>query len=162
MSANSHYTMNVGISEDRRQAVADSLGELLADTYTLYLKTHNFHWNVVGPKFHDLHLMFEEQYTELATAVDDIAERIRTLGFPAPGTYPQFAALTSIDETVGVPSADDMVAILTRDNETVIRTARRILPLAQEADDESTASLIADRMVIHEKTAWMLRSLLGY
>ncbi|MGS2717612.1 Dps family protein [Eionea flava] len=160
MSVN--YTMNVGISEEQRQAVAASLGELLADTYTLYLKTHNFHWNVVGPKFHDLHLMFEEQYIELATAVDDVAERIRTLGFPAPGTYQQFAALTSIDETVGVPSADEMVAILASDNETLIRTARRILPLAQDVDDESTASLIADRMVVHEKTAWMLRSLLGH
>lgn len=157
-----NYKMNVGINEDKRQAIAHSVGELLADTYTLYLKTHNFHWNVVGPKFHDLHLMFEEQYTELATAVDDIAERIRTLGFPAPGTYNQFASLTSIDETLGVPTADEMVSILTSDNETLIRTARRILPLAQDAGDESTASLIADRMVVHEKTAWMLRSLLGH
>lgn len=157
-----NYKMNVGINEDKRQAIAHSVGELLADTYTLYLKTHNFHWNVVGPKFHDLHLMFEEQYTELATAVDEIAERIRTLGFPAPGTYNQFASLTSIDETLGVPTADEMVSILTSDNETLIRTARRILPLAQDAGDESTASLIADRMVVHEKTAWMLRSLLGH
>ncbi|EGG93290.1 Non-specific DNA-binding protein [gamma proteobacterium IMCC1989] len=155
------YQMNVGISEKERQEIAHGVGELLADTYTLYLKTHNFHWNVVGPRFHDLHLMFEAQYTELATAVDDVAERIRTLGFPAPGTYNQFAALTSITETMGVPTADEMVSILTRDNETLIRTARRILPLAQKADDESTASLIADRMVVHEKTAWMLRSLLG-
>lgn len=156
----SHYQMNIGISEQDRQAIAQGVGQLLADTYTLYLKTHNFHWNVVGPKFHDLHLMFEAQYTELSTAVDEVAERIRTLGYPAPGTYSQFAALTSIEETTGVPSADDMVAILTADNEAVVRTARRILPLAQEANDESTASLISDRMVVHEKTAWMLRSLL--
>ncbi|MFT6221616.1 MAG: starvation-inducible DNA-binding protein [Candidatus Endobugula sp.] len=155
------YQMNVGISEEERQSIANGVGELLADTYTLYLKTHNFHWNVVGPRFHDLHVMFEAQYTELSSAVDDVAERIRTLGFPAPGTYSQFAALTSISETTGVPTADEMVTILTCDNETLIRTARRILPLAQKASDESTASLIADRMVIHEKTAWMLRSLLG-
>ena len=155
------YQMNVGISEEERQSIANGVSELLADTYTLYLKTHNFHWNVVGPRFHDLHTMFEAQYTELAVAVDDVAERIRTLGFPAPGTYSQFAALTSISETMGVPTAAEMVTILTRDNETLIRTARRILPLAQEASDESTASLIADRMVVHEKTAWMLRSLLG-
>jgi starvation-inducible DNA-binding protein len=155
------YQMNVGISEEERQLIANGVSELLADTYTLYLKTHNFHWNVVGPRFHDLHTMFEAQYTELSTAVDDVAERIRTLGFPAPGTYSQFAELTSITETIGVPTADEMVSILTHDNETLIRTARRILPLAQEAADESTASLIADRMVVHEKTAWMLRSLLG-
>lgn len=154
------YEMNIGISQADRQAIAQGVGELLADTYTLYLKTHNFHWNVVGPRFHDLHLMFEEQYTELATAVDDVAERIRTLGFPAPGTYKQFAELASIEETEGIPDAETMVKILTTDNETLVRTARRILPLAQEANDESTASLISDRMVIHEKTAWMLRSLL--
>jgi starvation-inducible DNA-binding protein len=154
------YQMNIGIEEQDRQVIAQGVSELLADTYTLYLKTHNFHWNVVGPKFHDLHLMFEAQYTELSTAVDDVAERIRTLGFPAPATYSQFAQLSSIKETEGVPSADEMLRILTSDNETLIRTARRILPLAQEANDESTASLISDRMVIHEKTAWMLRSLL--
>lgn len=154
------YKMNIGINEKDRKAIAQGVSELLADTYTLYLKTHNFHWNIVGPKFHDLHLMFEEQYTELATAVDDVAERIRTLGVAAPGTYKQFAELSSIEETQGVPAAEDMVKILTMDNETLVRTARRILPLAQEANDESTASLISDRMVIHEKTAWMLRSLL--
>ena len=135
---------------------------MLADTYTLYLKTHNFHWNVVGPRFRELHLMFEEQYTELATAVDDIAERIRTLGFPAPGTYSEYARLSAIKETSGVPTAEEMIRILTVDNETLVRTARRVLPLAQGADDESTASLIADRMVVHEKTAWMIRSLMGY
>lgn len=155
------YKIDIGISEQHRQDIAQGVGELLADTYTLYLKTHNFHWNVVGPKFHDLHVMFEGQYTELATAVDDVAERIRTLGFPAPGTYSQFAEMSSIKETAGIPSADEMVRILTVDNETIVRTARRILPIAQDANDESTASLIADRMVIHEKTAWMLRSLLA-
>ncbi len=153
-------SVNIGINEKDREAIANGVSELLADTYTLYLKTHNFHWNVVGPKFHDLHLMFEEQYTELATAVDDVAERIRTLGFPAPGTYQQFADLSSIKETLGIPEATEMVRVLTEDNETVVRTARRILPIAQAANDESTASLLSDRMVIHEKTAWMLRSLL--
>jgi starvation-inducible DNA-binding protein len=154
------YQINIGINEDDRQAIAEGLGQLLADTYTLYLKTHNFHWNVTGPRFRELHLMFEEQYTELATAVDEIAERIRTLGMPAPGTYGEFARLSAIEETSGVPNAEEMIAILTADNETVVRTARRVLPLAQEVDDESTASLIADRMVVHEKTAWMIRSLL--
>jgi len=158
---NKDYNIDIGISEQDRQAIATGVGELLADTYTLYLKTHNFHWNVTGPKFRDLHLMFEEHYNELATAVDDIAERIRTLGFPAPGTYSQYAELSSIKETMGIPDADEMVRILTADNETIVRTARRILPFAQEANDESTASLISDRMVIHEKTAWMLRSLLA-
>lgn len=155
-----HYNIDIGIDQKERKIIAEGLGYLLADTYTLYLKTHNFHWNVVGPRFRELHLMFEEQYTELATAVDDIAERIRTLGFPAPGTYSQYASLSAIEETEGVPNADEMIRTLTEDNETVVRTARRILPLAQDADDESTASLIADRMVIHEKTAWMIRSLL--
>ncbi|MEO0443522.1 MAG: Dps family protein [Pseudomonadota bacterium] len=155
------YQINIGIEEKQRKIIAEGLGQLLADTYSLYLKTHNFHWNVVGPRFRELHLMFEEQYTELATAVDDIAERIRTLGFPAPGTYSEYANLSAIQETTGVPSAENMIRILTEDNETIVRTARRILPSAQDADDESTASLIADRMVIHEKTAWMTRSLLA-
>ena len=154
--------IDIGIDTKERQAIAEGLGHLLADTYTLYLKTHNFHWNVVGPRFRELHLMFEEQYTELATAVDDIAERIRTLGFPAPGTYSEYARLSAIRETSGVPTAEEMIRILTVDNETLVRTARRVLPLAQGADDESTASLIADRMVVHEKTAWMIRSLMGY
>lgn len=154
------YQIDIGISECKRQAIAEGLSHLLADTYTLYLKTHNFHWNIVGPRFRELHLMFEEQYTELATAVDEIAERIRTLGFPAPGTYKQYAELSSIEETEGVPDAETMIRTLTENNEAVVRTARRILPSAQDADDESTASLISDRMVVHEKTAWMLRSLL--
>jgi len=153
------YQIDIGIDEKERKVIAEGLGHLLADTYTLYLKTHNFHWNIVGPRFRELHLMFEEQYTELAVAVDDIAERIRTLGLPAPGTYSQYAELSSIKETQGVPSADEMIRILTEDNEAVVRTARRILPSAQDVGDESTASLIADRMVVHEKTAWMIRSL---
>ena len=152
--------IDIGIDQNERKIIAEGLGYLLADTYTLYLKTHNFHWNVTGPRFRELHLMLEEQYTELATAVDEIAERIRTLGFPAPGTYTQFSNMSAINETEGVPSADNMIRILTADNETVVRTARRILPLAQDQNDESTASLIADRMVVHEKTAWMIRSML--
>ena len=155
------YQIDIGIDETERKTIAENLGQLLADTYSLYLKTHNFHWNIVGPRFRELHLMFEEQYTELAIAVDDIAERIRALGFPAPGTYSQYAELSSIEETQGVPSAEDMIRILTEDNEAVVRTARRILPSAQKVGDESTASLIADRMVVHEKTAWMIRSLLS-
>jgi starvation-inducible DNA-binding protein len=141
------YQIDIGIDETERKAIAEGLGHLLADTYSLYLKTHNFHWNIVGPRFRELHLMFEEQYTELAVAVDDIAERIRALGFPAPGTYSQYAELSSIKETEGVPSADAMIRILTEDNEAVVRTARRILPSAQKVGDESTASLIADRMI---------------
>ena len=155
------YKIDIGLDENIRQNIAHGLSQLLADTYTLYLKTHNFHWNVLGPRFRELHLMFEEQYNELATAVDVIAERIRTLGFPAPGTYADYAKLASIAETTGVPSAETMIQLLTEDNEAVVRTARRILPSSQAASDESTASLIADRMVAHEKTAWMLRSLLS-
>jgi starvation-inducible DNA-binding protein len=156
----SEKTIDIGIDSGDREKIAGGLGRLLADTYTLYLKTHNYHWNVTGPRFRELHLMFEEQYTELAVAVDDIAERIRTLGFPAPGTYKEFAELTAIEEVPGVPAAEDMVRDLVTAQETVVRTCREALPAAQEANDESTASLVADRMVIHEKTAWMLRSLL--
>lgn len=155
-----NISINIGIDQQERKIIAGGLGSLLADTYSLYLKTHNFHWNVTGPRFRELHLMFEEQYTELATAVDEIAERIRTLGFPAPGTYSEYAKLSAIEENAGVPDAEEMIHVLVRDNETVVRTSRRILPLAQDVSDESTASLVADRMVIHEKTAWMLRSLL--
>lgn len=152
--------INIGIDSDDRQKIAGGLSRLLADTYTLYLKTHNYHWNVTGPRFRELHLMFEEHYTELATAVDDIAERIRTLGYPAPGTYQEFATLSTVEEVSGVPEADDMVRDLVTAHEIVVRTCREVLPSAQDANDESTASLVADRMVIHEKTAWMLRSLL--
>lgn len=152
--------INIGISEKERLATADQLKRLLADSYTLYLQTHNFHWNVTGPKFRDLHLMFEEHYTELATAVDEVAERIRTLGVYAPGTYKAFAELSSIHEVEELPEAMDMVKILMENHETVVRTCREALKVAQEADDESSAALISDRMRVHEKTAWMLRALL--
>ena len=152
--------INIGIDEEARAEVAGGLKRLLADTYTLYLKTHNYHWNVTGPRFRDLHLLWEEQYTELAVAVDDVAERIRTLGHPAPGTYREFAALTSIEEPETVPDAESMLRDLVRAQETVVRTAREVLPPAQDAGDESSVSLIADRLVVHEKAAWMLRSLL--
>lgn len=152
--------IDIGINEQDRVAVAEGLKKLLADSYTLYLQTHNFHWNVTGPQFRELHLMFEEHYTELATAVDVIAERIRTLGVAAPGTYKTFAALSSIEEVEGVPAAEKMVEILTQGHEQVVRTARLVLKTAQEAADESTVSLVSDRMRIHEKTAWMLRATL--
>ncbi len=154
-------SIDIGIPEQQRKAIADGLSRLLADTYTLYLKTHNFHWNVTGPQFNTLHLMFETQYTELATAVDEIAERIRALGEPAPGSYAAFARLSSVKEADGVPSAEDMLRQLVQDQETVVRTAREVLPLADEANDEPTAGLLSDRMQVHEKTAWMLRSMLG-
>ncbi|PML80076.1 Dps family protein [Enterovibrio norvegicus] len=152
-------TINIGINEQDRLAIAQGLKHLLADSYTLYLQTHNFHWNVTGKQFRDLHTMFEEHYNALALAVDDIAERIRTLGVAAPGTYKAFAELSAIEDVDGVPSADDMIDILTRGHEQVVRTARDVLKLAQQADDESSASLVSDRMREHEKTAWMLRAL---
>ena len=150
--------INIGINKADRLAIAQGLKRLLADSYTLYLQTHNFHWNVTGLQFRELHLMFEEHYTELAIAVDDIAERIRTLDVPAPGTYKEFSQLSSIEEVDGVPSSAEMVELLTKGHEQVIRTAREVLKIAQQADDESTASLVSDRMGIHEKTAWMLRA----
>ena len=155
--------INIGIEEADRKKVAEGLKILLADSYTLYLQTHNFHWNVTGPNFKTLHLMFEEQYTELATAVDDIAERIRSLGVFAPGSYNAFAKLSNIKETEVdfIPQASQMVSILVQSHEQVIRTCRKVLELAQGCDDESSASLIADRLVLHEKTAWMLRATLG-
>ncbi|WP_370587959.1 MULTISPECIES: Dps family protein [unclassified Trichocoleus] len=152
--------INIGISEADRKEIVDGLSRLLADTYTLYLKTHNFHWNVTGPMFQTLHLMFETQYTELALAVDLIAERIRALGFPAPGTYSDFARLSSIDETPGVPTADEMIRLLVEGQEAVVRTARSVFPATERVNDEPTADLLTQRMQIHEKTAWMLRSLL--
>lgn len=151
--------MDIGISKTDREKIAESLKHLLADTYTLYLQTHNFHWNVTGPQFRELHLMFEEHYNELAIAVDDIAERIRTLDVPAPGTYKEFVRLSNIEEVEGIPSANAMVDILTQSHETVVRTCRDVLKHAQAADDESTAALASDRMRVHEKTAWMLRVL---
>jgi len=150
--------MNIGINEEDRIKIASGLKRLLADSYTLYLQTHNFHWNITGLQFRELHLMFEEHYTELAVAVDDIAERIRALGVLAPGTYKEFHELSSIEEVVGVTNSEEMVKILTTSHEQVIRTCREVLILAQEADDESTASVVSDRMLTHEKTAWMLRA----
>ena len=152
--------IDIGIKKKDREAIAEGLSRLLADTYTLYLKTHNFHWNVKGPMFQTLHLMFETQYTELALAVDLIAERIRSLGFPAPGTYKQFAALSSIKETEGVPNATTMIKLLVEGQEAVAKTARSVFPVVDKANDEPTADLLTQRMQVHEKTAWMLRSLL--
>lgn len=153
--------INIGISEKDRKAIADGLSRLLADTYTLYLTTHNFHWNVTGPMFNTLHLMFMTQYTELWTAVDPIAERIRSLGHAAPGSYAQFGALASIKDVPAMPpKALDMVRILVTGHEAVARTARSIFPLADKANDEPTADLLTQRLTVHEQTAWMLRSLL--
>jgi starvation-inducible DNA-binding protein len=152
--------IDIGIDEKNRKEIAKGLSHLLADSYTLYLKTHNFHWNVTGPMFNTLHLMFEGQYTELATAVDLIAERIRALGFPAPASYAQFAELTAVKEETQVPKAEEMISQLVIGHETVARTARNLFPSADEAADESTCDLLTQRMQIHEKTAWMLRSLL--
>ena len=152
--------LDLGIPDNQRMAIAGGLSRLLADTYTLYLKTHNYHWNVTGPQFNTLHLMFEGQYTELALAVDLIAERIRALGEPAPGSYSAYAALATVKEADGVPSADAMIRELAADQATVVRTARAVFPAADEAHDEPTADLLTQRMQVHEKTAWMLRSLL--
>ncbi|HWU65441.1 MAG TPA: Dps family protein [Methylophilus sp.] len=152
--------MDIGINNEDRQQIAEGLSKLLADTYTLYLKTHYFHWNVTGPMFNTLHLMFETQYTELALAVDLVAERIRSLGVYAPGTYAQFSKLTSIDETVDVPKANDMIRELVAGHEAVCRTARSVFPAAEKASDEATSDLLTQRLQLHEKTAWMLRSLL--
>jgi starvation-inducible DNA-binding protein len=152
--------IDIGIKKKDRAEIAEGLSRLLADSYTLYLTTHNFHWNVTGPMFNTLHLMFETQYNELALAVDLIAERIRALGFPAPGTYKEFQKLASLAEPDGVPSAQEMIRQLVLGQEAVIRTARSIAPLADKASDEPTLDLLTQRMQVHEKTAWMLRSLL--
>ncbi len=152
--------IDIGIEESKRKNIADGLAHLLADSYTLYLKTHNYHWNVTGPMFQTLHLMFETQYTELALAVDLIAERIRSLGEKAPGSYTEFSKLSSIKEAVGAVSAQDMIKDLVKAQESVIKTARSIFPVADEAHDEATADLLTQRIQLHEKTAWMLRSLL--
>jgi starvation-inducible DNA-binding protein len=152
--------IDLGIKPQDRKAIAQGLSRLLADTYTLYLKTHNFHWNVKGPMFQTLHLMFETQYNELALAVDLIAERIRALGYPAPGSYAEYSKLSSIKEATGVPAAKKMIAELVAGQEAVVRTARSIFPVVDKANDEPTADLLTQRMQIHEKTAWMLRSLL--
>ena len=153
--------IDIGIDENSRQEIAGGLSVLLADSYTLYLKTHNFHWNVEGPLFNTLHQMFEDQYTELALAVDEIAERIRALGEPAPGSYSAYAKLTSITEEDSVPSAEDMIRQLVKGQETVVRTARQAFVAAETAKDEPTADLLTQRMQVHEKNAWMLRSMVA-
>jgi starvation-inducible DNA-binding protein len=152
--------IDIGIADKERKKIADGLSRLLADTYTLYLKTHNYHWNVEGPMFQTLHTMFELQYTELALAVDLIAERIRALGHYAPGSYAQYAKLSSIKEETGVPGAQEMIKDLVKGNEAVSKTARAIFPVVEKSSDEPTADLLTQRMQTHEKTAWMLRSLL--
>ena len=152
--------IDIGISEEGRTKVAEGLSRMLADSYTLYLQTHKFHWNVTGPMFQTLHLMFETQYTELAQAVDLIAERIRALGSFAPGSYAEFAKLASIKEVDGVPRAEEMIRLLVSGQEAVVRTARAVFPIAEQAGDQATVDLLTQRMQLHEKTAWMLRSLL--
>jgi starvation-inducible DNA-binding protein len=157
----SDQAIDIGISAEAREGITDSLSRLLADTYTLYLKTHNYHWNVTGPMFQTLHLMFETQYNELALAVDLIAERIRALGAFAPASYREFAKLSAISEDEDHPDALEMIRRLVKAQETVVRTARSALPVVEDAHDEATADLLTQRMQIHEKNAWMLRSLLA-
>jgi len=152
--------IDIGISESDRKAVVGGLSKLLADTYTLYLKTHNFHWNVEGPMFQTLHIMFMEQYTEMWNALDAVAERIRALGHYAPGTYSEFIKLSSIKESKGVPKANKMIEETIQGHEAVIKTARAIFEAAEKAKDQTTMDLLTQRLEIHEKTAWMLRSLL--
>ena len=152
--------IDIGISDAEREKIVKGLSALLADSYTLYLMTHNFHWNVTGPQFNSLHIMFMTQYTEQWTALDQIAERIRSLGHPAPGTYKEFVKLASIKEVDGVPKADDMIRHLVSAQEATARTARRMFPVVAAADDQPTADLLTQRLEVHEKTAWMLRSLL--
>jgi starvation-inducible DNA-binding protein len=152
--------INIGLSHEERKEISTGLSRLLADSYTLYLMTHSFHWNVTGPMFNTLHVMFMQQYTEQWTALDLIAERIRALGFPAPGTYKEFAALASIKEVDGVPKAMEMVRHLVDAQEATARTARQLFPTVEAANDQPTADLLTQRLDVHEKTAWMLRSLL--
>ena len=154
-------TIDIGLSKEERQKIAGHLSSLLADSYTLYLKTHNYHWNVTGPLFNTLHTMFEAQYSELAVAVDEIAERIRALGIKAPGSYREFLKLASIEEAKGGESAEEMILELVNGQEAIVRTARHAFPAADSASDEPTADLLTQRMQIHEKNAWMLRSMLG-
>ena len=153
-------TIDIGISASERAKIAKGLSALLADSYTLYLMTHNFHWNVTGPDFNSLHLMFMGQYTEQWNALDVIAERIRALGHPAPGTYKEFVKLASIREVEGVPSSDEMIRHLVAAQEATARTARKLFPLVNAANDQPTADVLTQRLDVHEKTAWMLRSLL--
>ena len=152
--------IDIGINNTDREKIVKGLSILLADSYTLYLMTHNFHWNVKGPQFNSLHLMFMGQYTEQWNALDIIAERIRALGHPAPGTFAEFAKLTSVKEVSGVPKANDMVRHLVDAQETTARTARKLFPVVEAANDQPTADLLTQRLEVHEKTAWMLRSLL--
>ena len=152
--------INIGLSETVRHKIAEGLAKILADSYTLYLKTHNFHWNVTGPMFSTLHELFDKQYKELAMAVDEIAERIRALGFPAPASYKQFAELTSIKEETQVPSAKEMIKQLVEGHECVIRTIRELFPTLSDNRDEASIDLLTGRLDTHEKTAWMLRSIL--
>jgi len=152
--------IDIGIPDQQREEIALGLSRLLADSYTLYLKTHNFHWNVTGPMFTTLHTLFEQHYTELAMAVDVIAERIRALGVAAPGSYKQFAELSSIEEETGTPTAEEMIRQLVKGQEAVVKTARAVFPVVEKANDEPTADLLTQRMQVHEKNAWMLRSLL--
>lgn len=152
--------MKTGMDKKSRLAIAKGLSKLLADSYVLYLKTHNFHWNVTGPMFNSLHQMFETQYDELALAVDEIAERIRALDLPAPGTFMEYSKLSNIKENPGVPSAQEMIKLLLEGHEITSSTARELFPIVDEANDEVTADLLTQRMQVHEKTAWMLRSLL--
>jgi starvation-inducible DNA-binding protein len=152
--------IEIGIDPSDRRAVADGLSTLLADTYTLYLKTQSFHWNITGPMFRALHAMFEEQYKELAAAADEVAERIRALGHPAPGSFAQFSKLTTIKEETGSPAAEEMVRQLVIGHEAVVRTSRNAFTTAEAAEDQVTMDLLAERMQVHEKQAWMLRSLL--
>jgi starvation-inducible DNA-binding protein len=160
-AAPSAAILDLGIPAEQLAGIAEGLSRMLADTYTLYLKTHNYHWNVTGPQFNTLHLMFEGQYTELWAAVDLIAERIRALGAWAPGSYTDFARLATVKEATGIPSAEQMVAELAADQATVVRTARGLFPLVDAAGDEPTADLLTQRMQVHEKTAWMLRAMIA-
>ncbi|MFC4158591.1 Dps family protein [Chitinimonas lacunae] len=159
-SKTSTPAIDIGISDGARQKIARGLSALLADSYTLYLMTHNFHWNVTGPQFNSLHQMFMAQYTEQWNALDMIAERIRALGYPAPGTYKEFVKLASIKEVEGVPKATEMIRLLVNAQEATARTARSLFALVDEANDQPTADLLTQRLEVHEKTAWMLRSLL--
>lgn len=153
--------IDIGIPDASRKEISDGLSHFLADSYSLYLKTHNYHWNVTGPMFQTLHLMFEQHYTELALAVDNIAERIRALGYYAPGTYTQYAKLTKIKEEDHIPAAHDMIKNLVHAHETVAKTARSVFPAAEKGNDEATLDLLTQRIQLHEKTAWMLRSLVA-
>lgn len=150
--------INIGISNEHRKDIAEGLSRILADSYMVYLKTHNYHWNVTGKLFHSLHEMFEEQYTELAAAIDEIAERIRAIGYRAPGSFKEFSEITSIEEDTDQPNALEMVRRLALDNEVILRTAREVLPICEEAADEATIDLLVQRLNVHSKTAWMLRS----